>query len=307
METKIYFAMYQFKIRYKNKKRIEKNYLQFDDIKQNNEIINLIDIFKNILPKNKFIYDNLRVTETLEINETEHYISGLLNLGEYGNERNIYNKTDGEFKEKVEENDVVCEPFFFRITIPPDSKEGFLILEKKKSKPFTKSFFDFLKEKINNEYNDFIRFDFTHIIPNEAEPLFNDSDVIEFIFIKNEESSETFGDSQINFSKRKIVWDIRANNLKLKDVKSEPLTEIKSKFKTYIPFAKIKQNKRELIVNLEDIYENKIYYLQLEDVKWGEDKNPDYSYLNKLAKKYTKSNFSYFITQRSIFDNDEQD
>ena len=308
MKTKIYFAMYKFNIRYKNKKRIEKNYMQFDSIKREDENLNLMDFFENIFPKNKFIYDNLRVTETLEINNEEHYISGLINLGEYGNVRNIYNKTDGEFKEKVEENDVVCEPFFFRMTIPPDSNEGFLILEKKKSKPFTRSFFDCLKEKIKKEYNDFIRFDFIHVIPLEAEPLFNNSDVVEFIFVENEKNSQKFGNSQINFEKKKIIWDVRKNKFKLEDVKSENfLTDLKTIFKNYVPYAKVKQeSKREMIVNLEDIFENKIFYLQLENIKWGDDKNPKYEYLNKLAEKYTKSNFSYCINKRSIFNNDKE-
>lgn len=300
--------MYKFNIRYKNKKRIEKNYLQFDSIKRADENLELIDFLKNIFPKNKFIYDNLRVTETLDINNEEHYISGLINLGEYGNVRNIYNKTNGEFKEKVEENDVVCEPFYFRITIPTDSNEGFLILEKKKSKPFTKSFFDCLKEKIKNDYGDFIRFDFIHVIPHEAEPLFNNSDIVEFIFIENEKNSQKFGDSQINFEKRKIIWDVRNNNIKLEDVKSENfLNDIKTKFKNHLPYAKIKQqSKREIIVNLEDIYENKIFNLLIENIEWGEDKNPKYDNLNKLAEKYTRSNFSYYINKRSIYDNDEE-
>lgn len=305
MEPKIYFAMYKFNIRYKKKHKLEKNYLKFNDIKHDGETLTLMSIFKEIFPKNKFIYDNLRVTETLDFDEVNHFVSGLINLGEYGNVRNIYNKTDGEFKEKVEENDVVCEPFFFMLSIPPESKEGFLILERKKSKPFTRSFFDCLKEKIEKEYGGFITFDFIHVIPKEAEPLFNNSSVVEFIFIESEKSSERFGDSQVNYAKRKIVWDVRTNNFSLEEVKSDTfLNSMKSRFHDYGLFAKINYNKREQIVNLNDIYHNKIFYLQLENLDWGDDKNPDYDYLKTLARNYTKSNFSYYINQRSVFDND---
>ena len=307
MEPKVYFAMYKFNIRYKKKHKLEKNYLKFNDIMHEGETLSLMDIFKEIFPKNKFIYDNLRVTETLDFDEINHFVSGLINLGEYGNVRNIYNKTDGEFKEKVEENDVVCEPFFFMLSIPPESKEGFLILERKKSKPFTRSFFDCLKEKIEKEYGGFITFDFIHVIPKEAEPLFNNSSVVEFIFIESEKSSERFGDSQVNYVKRKIVWDVRTNDFSLEEVKSETfLNSMKSRFHDYGLFAKIKYNKREQIVNLDDIYHNKIFYLQLENLDWGNDKNPDYNYLKTLARNFTKSNFSYYINQRSVFDNDGQ-
>ena len=87
--TKVYFAMYKFRIRRKHTPKLEENYLSFDEII--NEDINLTfrDILIGIFLENTFINDNLRVTDQLDFDDERGIYVGLLDLGEYGNLRKV--------------------------------------------------------------------------------------------------------------------------------------------------------------------------------------------------------------------------
>lgn len=299
--TNIYFSMYQFHIRQKYSKKIEENYLNFNKIFKN-EDLTLMDIFHKIYVENRFIHDKLRVTNQLDFNDENNSVSGLLNLGEYGNLRKIFNRNDEEWEDEIDENKIVCEPFFFRFYIPKESNLGFLVLEKKKSKPFTSVFFDSLKLFIKENFDGSLVFDFVPVIPCEVEPLFDNSDVVEFIYIKNEENKENFGDNQVTVSRKKITYDVRKNNLKLKQIREKKfLNNIRQKNSNHTIFANIKQNNKISIVNLDDIFENKMVYLDItEELDW-EDGNPQYECIKNLAEHYTSTNFN---NNGSIFDND---
>lgn len=300
--TNVYFSMYQFHIRRKHSKKIEKNYLNFNKMSEE-EDLTLMDIFHKIYVENRFIHDKLRVTNQVDFNYENDSVSGLLNLGEYGNLRKVFNRDDEEWEDEIDENKIVCEPFFFRFCIPKDTNLGFLILEKKKSKPFTGVFFDSIKLFIKENFDGQFVFDFVPVIPCEAEPLFDNSDVVEFVYIKNEECNQKFDDNQVTVSKEKIIYDVRKNNLKLEQIRKKSfLNSIRKKYANFDVFANIRQpNKKKSIVNLDDIFENKMVYLDISEKLDWEDGNPQYECLKNLAEHYTSTNFNH---DRSIFDND---
>jgi hypothetical protein len=79
-----------------------------------------------------FINDNLRVTDRLDFENNNESFTGLLDLGEYGNLRKVFNREDEDWTDEIDENKIVCDPFLFRFTLPHGLTEGFIILEKKK-------------------------------------------------------------------------------------------------------------------------------------------------------------------------------
>lgn len=306
MVDNIYFSMYKFNIRRKKTWKKEENYFLFNNIKCDNNTVSVMDILEDIFVKDTFIYDNLRVTEKIEINHDENFLAGILDLGEYGNVRKIFNKESKIFKTDLIETDEVCEPFFFIFIVPLDSKEGFLILEKKKSKPFVSTFFDSFRERINIKYNELI-FDFSFVVPIESQEILNESNIKEFIFIKNDRNEERFGDLKIEPKSNKIILNVKDNNLKLKLINNDSIIDhIKQK---YIEFSEIKLNvefdNREKILDIDNLFDNQFFYLEISDkIEFNEGNNPDFESILNLSKKYASTNFSYIIEKRSIFDND---
>ncbi len=296
----IYFAMYNFRIRRKHTKKREGNYLTFDEIINPHVNCNFREILNNIFIENTFINDNLRVTDRLDFENNNESFTGLLDLGEYGNLRKVFNREDEDWTDEIDENKIVCDSFLFRFTLPHGLTEGFIILEKKKSKPFTTSFFSTIKNKIKDDFEDCISIDVEHVIPLEAEPFFKGSDVLEFIFINNEENPNAFADNQITFSKSKLTLDVRNNNLRLHQVTDEGFIHyLKQHMSNPDIFAKIKRpDNKVATVNLEDIYENKMFYLDITDELNWEEENPQYQRIKSLAEKYTQSNF---YRERNIF------
>lgn len=300
--TNVYFAMYKFKIRRKGVRKTEENYLTFDTPLHNN--LTLMDIIREIFVENTFVHDNLRATNQIDFNEELNSLTGLLDLGEYGNLRKVFNRDDEDWEDEIDENKIVCDPFLFRIEMPQDTNEGFITLEKKKSRPFTTTFFKCIKEKIKEDYGDCISIDSVHVIPREAEPLFNNSEVLEFIFIKNQENEEPTGDNQLTFTRSKLILDVRDNDFRLTHVKEEGfINTLKTMIPNSIIHAKInRQDDKQTTVNLEDIYENKMFYLDItEELDW-EDGNPEYNRIKQLAEYYTRTNFDYH--EIGEFDND---
>jgi hypothetical protein len=300
--TNVYFAMYKFKVRRKGTRKTEENYLTFDTPLHNN--LTLMDIIREIFVENTFVHDNLRVTNQIDFDEELNSLTGLLDLGEYGNLRKVFNRDDEDWEDEIDENKIVCDPFLFRIEMPQDTNEGFITLEKKKSRPFTTTFFKCIKEKIKEDYEDCISIDTAHIIPREAEPLFNNSEVLEFIFIKNQENEEQTGDNQLQFRRSKLILDVRNNNFVLTHVREEGfLNTLKTMIPDSIIYAKInRQDDKQTTVNLEDIYENKMFYLDITDELNWEDGNPEYNRIKLLAEYYTRTNFDYH--EVGAFDND---
>lgn len=299
----VYFAMYKFRIRRKHTAIQENNYLTFDQIINEKVNLNFRNILRNIFVENSFINDNLRVTNQLDFDNDNGSFAGLLDLGEYGNLRKVFNREDENFAYEIDENKIVCDPFLFRFDIPFDSTEGFLILEKKKSRPFTTTFFKTIKSKIKEDYEDCISIDVEHVIPLEAEPLFNGSEVLEFIFVNNEENPDPFGDNQVLVSRRKLVLDVRNNDYRLSQVTEEGfINNLKQHLENHIIFAKTKRPDNKIsTVNLEDIYENKMFYLDItEELDW-EDGNPQYESIKNLAEHYTLTNFHHEV---NIFENE---
>lgn len=298
----VYFAMYKFKIRRKGLRKTEENYLTFDTPIHNN--LTLMTILREIFVENTFVHDNLRVTDQIDFDEESNSLTGLLDLGEYGNLRKVFNRDDENWRDEIDENKIVCDPFLFRIEMPLDTNEGFIILEKKKSRPFTTTFFKCIKEKIKNDYGDCISIDTAHVIPREAEPLFNNCEVLEFIFIRNQENEEPTGDNQFPFTKSKLILDISNNNYRLNQVKEEGfLNNLKGIIPGSDVLAKIRRNdNKKTTVNLEDIYENKMFYLDItEELEW-ENGNPQYERIRRLAEHYTLTNYDYH--ERGVMDND---
>lgn len=300
--TNVYFAMYKFKIRRKGARKTEKNYLTFDTQLHNN--LTLMEIIREIFVENTFVHDNLRVTDQIDFNDTLNSITGLLDLGEYGNLRKVFNRDDENWKDEIDENKIVCDPFLFRIEMPLDTDEGFITLEKKKSRPFTTTFFKCIKEKIKDNYGDCISIDTAHVIPRESETLFNDCEILEFIFIRNQENKEPMGDNPFPFTKSKLILDVRNNDFHLNHVKKESfLNYLQSKIPDSNIFAKIRRNdNKQTTVNLEDIYENKILYLDITDKLEWKDGNPEYNSIRHLAEYYTRTNYDYH--EIGVFDND---
>lgn len=298
----VYFAMYKFKIRRKGARKIEKNYLAFDTPIHNN--LTMMDIIREIFVENTFVHDNLRATDQIDFNEESNSLTGLLDLGEYGNLRKVFNRDDENWQDEIDENKIVCDPFLFRIEMPLDTNEGFIILEKKKSRPFTTTFFKCIKEKIKENYEDCISIDTAHIIPREAEPLFDNCEILEFIFIRNLENEEPTGDNQLQFTKSKLILDVRNYDFHLNHVQDGGLL---NNFRAMLPdsniFAKLRRNDdKETTVNLEDIYENKVFYLDItEELNWV-DGNPEYGRIRQLAEYYTRSNYDYH--EIGAFDNE---
>ena len=300
--TNVYFVMYKFKIRRKGARKTEENYLTFDTPIHNN--LTLMTILREIFVENTFVHDNLRVTDQIHFNEEQNSLTGLLDLGEYGNLRKVFNRDDEEWQDEIDENKIVCDPFLFRIEMPLDTNEGFIILEKKKSRPFTTTFFKCIKEKIKENYGDCLSIDTAHVIPREAEPLFDNCEVLEFIFIRNQENEEPMGDNQFPFTKSKLILDVRNNDFHLNHVQEEGfLTNLQSRLPDSNIFAKLRRNdNKQTTVNLEDIYENKMLYLDItEELEW-EDGNPEYNRIRQLAEHYTRTNYDYH--EIGAFDND---
>ena len=313
--TNISLAMYKFNIRVKKSRKKEENFLSFDQLNKNSNNYTVYDLLKTILTKNSFINDNLRITDVLEFNSDENYVSGLLYLGEYGNVRKRYDKETEKYKSDISKEDVICEPFFFIFSVPLDSKFGFLILEKKKSKPIISSFFNGLKERIdekikNGKIPNEISFDFIPVVPKEIHKQVLEKGIIkEFIFLDNTENKESYGDKNIISKSKRFTVNIKNSNLQPSTV-SEIKEDIHEMFNIPKRFNTLKmkviygkQNK-ETTLDLSDLFEGRIYLDITDEITLGNDNNPEYTSLKEVSIKYIKSNFSYYYENRSVLDND---
>ena len=105
-------------------------------------------------------------------------------------------------------------------------------------------------------------------------------------------------------SKEKVVWDIKKNKLSLKQVREESfLNHLKQIKQNHKILAKTKrQDDKISTVNLDDIYENKLFYLDItEKLEW-ENGNPQYERIKNLAEHYSSTNFNH--DERNVFEND---
>ena len=300
--TNFYLAMYNFKI------KINKGeYLALDKIpveekyrKPNrSKYISFKDICNIIFKEGEFSSEDLKVCEIKKEETEKEFYHAKLGLAEYGNKRGLHDGENDIEKEPLGELDKVLEPFFFMFCAPleENNKNGFFVIEKKKSKPIINVFRLMLNNKLR-ELNDELRIEFIPHTPNELDDVVNEGIVNEYIFTIYENESDDYDDE--NLSTIKIMMPALKRVHPNEVNKQKVIGRIKKVISDYNPDNKFKMkvshsDNQEATLDIDDIFNYNAFYLKInKDIETSKD-NPTYDSMVEASKKYIKSNFQYYI------------
>lgn len=295
--TKFYLAMYTVEL------KINKKIVPLGKIPVNKGYLSFRDICENIFKEGNFIHDSIKVNKIKEESDDKTFFHCQLELAEYGNERGLYDSEKDIEKDKIKELDKVLEPFFLMFALPSknDYNKGFLVIEKKKSKPIMSHFREMFNEKLkefNNELRIFIR---PHN-PLELEDIINEGIVSEYSFSIYENDYNKFEDK--NSAQIKISLP-SLRRVHPTDVDKSKIISRIEKFLSYFNRdtkinMKVKHSdNQEVLLDIEDIFNYRTFYLDISEEIETSKNNPTYESMIEVCKKYIKSNFSYYLNQEN--------
>lgn len=189
----------------------------------------------------------------------------------------------------------------FALPSKNDYNKGFLVIEKKKSKPIMSHFREMFNEKLkefNNELRIFIR---PHN-PLELEDIINEGIVSEYSFSIYENDYNKFEDK--NSAQIKISLP-SLRRVHPTDVDKSKIISRIEKFLSYFNRdtkinMKVKHSdNQEVLLDIEDIFNYRTFYLDISEEIETSKNNPTYESMIEVCKKYIKSNFSYYLNQEN--------
>lgn len=299
--TNFYLAMYNFKI------KINKGeYLSLDDIpvtekyqKNDSKYISFKEICQIIFKEGEFSSEDLKVCEIKKEETEDEFYHAKLGLAEYGNKRGVHDGENDIEKEPLDEFDKVLEPFFFIFCTPyeDNNKQGFFVIEKKKSKPIIDKFNKMFISKLR-EINDELRIIFTPHVPNELEEVVTDGIVKEYIFTIYENEKDNYEDK--NLSTIKIVMPALKKVNPIDVNKNDVINRIKRVITNFNPDNKFKMkvnhsDNQEATLDIDNMINHNALYLKVNGEITTVKDNPTYDSMVEVSKKYIKSNFQYYI------------
>lgn len=263
---------------------------------KSSRFISFNEICKIIFQEGEFVSDDLKVCEIKP--SSDPFFHAKVGLAEYGNKRGVHDGENDIEKDPLNELDKVLEPFFFMFCTPSDYDEnGFLVIEKKKSKPIINEF----KKMLNNqlrEFNDNLRIEFLPHNPNELDDVVNDGIVNEYIFTVHENATDNYDDEQLSNIKIMVpaLKKLHPNEVNKNDV----LSRVKNSLKGINPDNKFKMkikhsDNQEATLDIDNIFNHNAFYLKINGEIDTKNDNPTYDSMIKVSEKYIKSNFQYFI------------
>ena len=301
--TNIYLAMYNFKIKINRGNDLELDKIPVDEkYRKNNmsEYVTFKDICNYIFNEGNFISETLKVCEVKPSNDP--FFHAKLGLAEYGNKRGVYDGKNEIEKAPLDEFDKVLEPYFFMFCTPygNNNEDGFFVIEIKKSKPIIKEFKKMLENHLR-EFNDELRVNFKQHIPNELKDVINEGIVNEYLFTIYENEKDKFDGKKLSTFKisMNVLEKIHPN-----EVDKNIIEKLKNKFSDFICDDKFKMkvdyNGQCTTLDINDMFNPKVFYLKIKDEDITKIKNnPTYDSMEKVSKKYIKSNFQYYINMEN--------
>ena len=298
--TNFYLAMYNFKIRINKEEYLELDKIPVEDkYRTNNQskYISFKEVCQEIFKEGNFVSEDLKVCKVKE--SIDPFFHARLGLADYGNKRGLHDGENDIEKEPLDELDKVLEPFFFMFCTPYENnnKNGFFVIEKKKSKPIINAFRLMLNNKLR-ELNDGLRIDFIPHTPNELDDVVNEGIVNEYIFTIYENESDNFEEEQLSTIKimmpaLKKVHPNEVNKQSVIGRLKKFLNEhnLDDKFKMKVSHS----DNQEATLDIDDIFNYNAFYLKInKDIMTSKD-NPTYDSMIVASEKYIKSNFQYYI------------
>lgn len=298
--TNFYLAMYNFKI------KINKGeYLQLDKIpvgeeyrkNKDSKYISFKDICKIIFKEKEFVSEYL---EVCKIKESEDpFFHAKLGLAEYGNKRGLYDGENEIEMDPIEPNHKVLEPFFFMFCTPfeNNNKNGFFVIEKKKSKPIIEKFNKMIFKQLK-EINDELRIIFEPHVPHELNQVVTDGVVKEFVFTIYENEKDKFDEKKLSKIKLtmpalKKVSPIDVDETSIVNRAKNFVNNINldNKFKMKVGHG----DNQEVTLDIDDLLNPSGFYLRINEEIDTVNDNPKYDSMIEVSKKYIKSNFQYYV------------
>ena len=300
--TNFYLAMYNFKIKLNKGDYLELNKIPvIEEYRRHtgSNYISFRDVCDIIFKENcnKFVSEDLKVCKLKE--SADPFYHAKVGLAEYGNKRGLHDGENDVEMEPLDELDKVLEPFFFMFCAPlkENNKNGFFVIEKKKSKPIINVFRLMLNNKLR-ELNDDLRIEFIPHTPNELDDVVNEGIVNEYIFTIYENESDNYDDE--NLSTIKIMMPALKKVHPNEVNKQKVISRIKKVISDCNPDNKFKMkvshsDNQEATLDIDDIFNYNAFYLKInKDIKTSKD-NPTYDSMVEVSTKYIKSNFQYYI------------
>lgn len=297
--TNFYLAMYNFKIKINkgsylelNKIPVEKEYRKTE----NSKYLTFRDICEIIFEENKFLSEDLKVCAVKK--SEEPFFHAQLGLAEYGNKRGLHDAKNDVSLPPLESTDKVLEPFFFMFCTPFENNNinGFLVIEKKKSKPIIDRFNKMIVDKLK-EINPQLRMIPIPHNPKELEDVVTDGVVKEYVFTIYENESDEFNE--------KTLTKIKVNAPVIEKISPIEVDKNKvfDKFKKVINFLndtkfqmKVSHSdNQEVTLDIDDMINHKVFHLKINDEISTVNDNPTYESMIKVGEKYTESNFDYYV------------
>ena len=300
--TNFYLAMYNFKIKINKGEYLSLDKIPVDEkYRKNNEFnhISFQDICNIIFKEGEFSSEDLKVCEIRNEESEDEFYHAKLGLAEYGNKRGVHDGENDIEKEPLDEFDKVLEPFFFMFCTPYENnnKQGFFVIEKKKSKPIIKKFNKMFISKLR-EINDQLRIIFTPHVPNELEQIVTDGIVKEYIFTIYENENDNYDDE--NLSTIKIVMPTLEKVNPIDVDENGVINRIRGIITNFNPDNKFKMkvthgDNQEATLDIDDMFNHNAFYLKVNSEITTVKDNPTYDSMVKVSKKHIKSNFQYYI------------
>ena len=298
--TNFYLAMYNFKIKINKGEYLELDKIPVEEnYRKNNgsKYISFKDICKIIFKEKEFVSEDLEVCKVEE--SEDPFFHAKLGLAEYGNKRGLYDGENEIEMDPIEQNHKVLEPFFFMFCMPSENnnKNGFFVIEKKKSKPIIKKFNKMIINQLK-EINSELRIIFESHVPNELNQVVTDGIVKEFVFTIYENEKDKFDEK--NLSKIKLTMpalkkispiDVDENSVINRAKSFVNNINLDNKFKMKVGHG----NNQEVTLDIEELFNPNVFYLRINEEITTVNDNPKYDSMVEVSKKYIKSNFQYYI------------
>lgn len=295
--SKFYLAMYTINL------KINRKILPLGKIPVDGKDLSFRDICENIFKEGEFIHDSIKVNKVKEESDDKTFFHCQLELAEYGNERGLYDSEKDIEKDKIKELDKVLEPFFFMFALPSedDCNKGFLVIEKKKSKPIMGHFRKMFNEKLK-EFNNELRIYIEPHNPLELEDIINEGIVSEYTFSIYENDYNKFEDKTPSKIKISLPSLRRVHPTDVD--KSKIISRIEKILSHFNRDTKINMkvkhsDNQEVLLDIDNIFNYNTFYLDISEEIETSKNNPTYESMIEVCKKYIKSNFSYYLNQEN--------
>lgn len=263
------------------------------------------DFFNGILAVQKNDTQAQQVLTLSKIEDKKRSISGILHAGEYGLACDVVDveTADVVFKKTKKNADML--PFYFRLEVPHAANEAVLIMQKSSHIGIKTSFTTLLEKYFALKYEEF-KLSIDPLLPRElVEKNLRKGQVSEIRFIKigiPKDLADAYPGGGHKETKGVMKLIIRAQKGKFLAVGnrikkfldapgkkgSRGFYELKeSNFEADKVQLRVSVNGKPRLVDLDSLHSSPLYDVT-EDIKFGDDGNPEYDSINTAAEKLAK-------------------